>query len=66
MNEVQQNALKIRADLRQKCRTDLLRLCKVLGYMDVSEKVHGPILEVLPKFPGGEDTEKGYKPFREI
>src|SRR5580704_3916880 len=43
--------------LRQVYRTDLLALCtEVLGYKDVSREVHGPILDALQKFPGGEDV----------
>jgi len=42
--------------LRQVYRTDLLALCtEVLGYKDVSREVHGPILDALQKFPGGEN-----------
>ena len=48
----------------------MLALCKVLGYIDVSEQVHGPILKIIPKFPGGEDVEKNgvweYRAFKEI
>jgi len=57
--------------MRQICRTDLLKLCDVLGYPDVSRKVHGPILDVLQKFPGGTDTHKNngtieYTPFKKL
>lgn len=40
---------------RQICRTDLLALCKVIGYADVCEEVHGEIIRKLQKFPGGRD-----------
>ena len=39
--------------MRQRCRTDLFLLCRVLGYKDVSETVHRPLLEGLQKFRGG-------------
>lgn len=39
--------------MRQRCRTDLFLLCRVLGYKDVHEQVHGPLLEALQKFKGG-------------
>lgn len=42
---------------RQQARTDLVFLCNtVLGYPDVSEKIHGGIINVLQKFKGGTDT----------
>lgn len=47
----------LRNKLRQKMRTDLLALCHLIGYNDVSRKVHGPILDALQKFPGGEEKE---------
>lgn len=38
--------------LRWKCRTDLEFLCReVLGYKDVNRTLHGPVLDVLQKFP---------------
>jgi len=41
---------KIRA-LRWRCRTDLLFLCKeILGYTDVCESTHGPVIERLQQF----------------
>lgn len=43
--------------LRNRCRTDLLFLCnKVLGYKDVHELVHNPIIVKLQQFPGGTDA----------
>ena len=49
--------------MRQRCRTDLFVLCRVLGYRDVTERVHGPLLENLQKFKGGveECTEGKWK-----
>lgn len=40
---------------RQRCRTDLFYLCKVLGYVDVNPKVHGQLVDNLQKFKGGID-----------
>lgn len=57
MNAALRDALKLRNIMRQQCRTDLLKLCEVLGYTDVSQKVHGPILNVLQKFTGGTERE---------
>ena len=62
---------------RQKGRTNLGWLCRqVLGYKDVSQQVHGPILDVLQQFKGGDEevtagsqanqfklVQKSYKPF---
>jgi predicted phage terminase large subunit-like protein len=43
--------------MRQRARTDLLFLCQhVLGYEDVHALVHGPVIEKLQQFPGGEDV----------
>src|SRR5579872_1499723 len=42
---------------RQVLRTDLYKLCHLLGYKDVDPKVHGPLLDNLQKFKGGTDTE---------
>ncbi len=67
-----QNVARKKKLLRQTYRTDLLALCtEVLGYKDVSAAVHGPIIDAVQKFPGGEDTEVAtgeweYRPFREI
>lgn len=37
--------------IRWKARTDLLFLCNnILGYTDVNEEVHGPVIEKLQKF----------------
>ena len=48
---------------RQRARTDLLWLCnEVLQYKDVEAAVHGPIIELLQKFKGGIDDDKGYRP----
>lgn len=41
---------------RQRCRVDLIYLCKVLGYMDVNPAVHGRIVANLQQFRGGTDT----------
>jgi len=44
---------------RQKARTDLLFLCNViLGHKDVSQKVHGPILDALQKFEGWDEPHE--------
>lgn len=44
---------------RQKARTDLLYLCnEVLGFRDVSQAVHGPILDAMQKFPGWREDHK--------
>lgn len=69
--EALQHAHKVRNVLRQKMRTDLLALCQLLGYSDVCQEVHGPILDMLPKFPGGEDVEVRefqyeYRPFKQL
>ncbi len=73
MNQKQiEAAMRGRNTLRQACRTDLFFLCKVLGYPDVCWRVHGPILDVLQKFPGGEDHQNKktglleYRPYKEI
>lgn len=51
-------------EVRQKARTDLLYLCNnILGYKDVSQRVHGPILDALQKFPGCVDYHKTVKDF---
>jgi predicted phage terminase large subunit-like protein len=40
--------------IRQFSRTNLLYLCReVLGYKDVSQEVHGEIIDTLQKFKGG-------------
>ena len=49
----------MRFPLRQKCRVDLMYLCHVLGYHDVSLEIHGPVMDKLQKFQGGEDREVG-------
>jgi predicted phage terminase large subunit-like protein len=69
--KAERDAIKIKNGLRQIFRTDLLKLCQLLGYNDVTEKVHGPILKVLQKFPGGFDKEVAagkweYKPAAEL
>lgn len=51
---------------RHRARTDLLWLCNhVLGYRDVSERVHGPILHALQKFPGATEFHKTEQDFAE-
>jgi predicted phage terminase large subunit-like protein len=41
---------------RQRARTDLVFLCnELLGYPDVSWKIHGGLIECLQQFQGGED-----------
>lgn len=41
---------------RQRARTDLVFLCNfILGYPDVSWRVHGEMIDHLQKFQGGED-----------
>ena len=75
MNEaIQAEILKYRVEellkRRQEARTNLLYLCnQVLGYQDVSRKVHGEIIDHLQHFVGGEETVDGlgkphYKPFK--
>lgn len=54
--------------MRQECRTDLLKLSAVLGFKDVCQEIHGPIVRKLQHFPGGEDVEIDdcvfrYRPF---
>src|SRR4051794_18603210 len=42
---------------RDRGRTDLLFLCNtILKYTDVSREIHGPILDTLQHFSGGEET----------
>jgi predicted phage terminase large subunit-like protein len=44
------------ATLRQKGRTNLIWLCNhVLGYKDVSERVHGRMCRAMQQFKGGRD-----------
>ena len=44
---------------RHKARTDLVWLSNnILGYPDVTERVHGPILACLQKFPGADEFHK--------
>ena len=51
---------------RHKARTDLLWLCNnVLGYPDVTARVHGPILETLQKFPGATEFHKTVDDYRD-
>lgn len=70
-NSLADKAIKTRNILRQMCRTDIYSLCKVLGYDDVSPKVHQPIVDIMPKLLGGKDVDLGhgrfkYKPHKEI
>lgn len=49
LSQDKQNALRM---MRWKCRTDLGYLCReVLGYPDVSDIIHAPLLNMLQKFP---------------
>jgi predicted phage terminase large subunit-like protein len=49
---------------RHRARTDLLWLCNwVLGYDLISERVHGPILAALQKFPGAIEHHKTEQDF---
>jgi predicted phage terminase large subunit-like protein len=51
---------------RYKARTDLVWLSNtILGYPDVSERVHSPILEALQKFPGATEFHKTVEDYRE-
>lgn len=51
---------------RHLARTDLVWLCNnVLGYPDVSERVHGPILAALQKFPGAQESHKTVADYRD-
>jgi predicted phage terminase large subunit-like protein len=44
---------------RHLARTDLVWLSNtILGYPDVTERVHGPILAALQKFPGADEQHK--------
>jgi predicted phage terminase large subunit-like protein len=50
--------------MRQRARTDLIWLCnEVLGYPDVCQRVHGPVIDALQKFQGGTDELIGKKIF---
>ena len=50
---------------RHKARIDLVWLSNVvLGYPDVSERVHGPILAALQKFPGATEFHKTVDDYR--
>ena len=50
---------------RHLARTSLLWLCnEVLGYRDVSEQVHGPILGCLQHFPGATEQHKTVEDYR--
>ncbi len=45
--------------VRQMARTDLLFLCNtILGHKDVSQRVHGPILDALQKFEGWDEPHE--------
>lgn len=49
---------------RQMARTDLLFLCnEVLGFRDVSQMVHGPIIDAAQKFPGWVEYHKTVEDF---
>lgn len=51
---------------RHKARTDLVWLANnVLGYPDVSTKVHGPILDALQHFPGANEFHKTVADYRD-
>lgn len=51
------NVNKLRL-LRWKARTDLVWFCNnVLGYPDINEKVHGPFIRNLQKFPKPSEAE---------
>lgn len=51
---------------RHRARTDLVWLANnVLGYPDVSERVHGPILSVLQHFPGANEFHKTVADYRD-
>lgn len=65
MADLLASGLAAQRKLRQLCRTDLFKLCHVLGFKDVTGPVHGPIIDILQKFEGGEDNEdcSVYKPF---
>jgi len=62
---------RIRNMHRQLCRTDIFALAKVLNYPDICPEVHQPIVDILPKLPGGKDVEIApgvfeYKPYKEV
>ena len=45
--------------LRWRCRTDLEFLAReILGYKDIDRSVHGPVLDVLQKFPYPKNKEE--------
>ena len=51
---------------RHLARTDLVWLSNnVLGYPDVTERVHGPILAALQKFPGANEFHKTVDDYRQ-
>lgn len=65
--------------LRWRCRTDLEFLAReILGYKDIDRSVHGPVLDVLQKFPYPKNKEEfeendvwngktwRYKPLRDM
>src|SRR5260370_5738802 len=70
--DLNRDATVVKSMARQKCRTDIFALAKVLGYPDICPSIHQPIVDILPKLPGGIDyyDAKGrfieYKPFKEI
>ena len=53
-DELRQKLIEL-LETRQLARTSLLVLCNILGYKDVSRKVHGEILDHLQHFKGGTD-----------
>jgi predicted phage terminase large subunit-like protein len=56
--------LKAWHEERHLARTDLVWLSNmILGYPDVSERVHGPILEALQKFPGANEFHKSVQDY---
>ena len=59
VNPDKEHTLQAWKKLRQRARMDLLFLCnEILGYKDVHQHVHGPIIERLQKFQGGVDEVK--------
>lgn len=69
--DVRESILICLKAVRQECRTNLEFLCReVLGFKDVNRKVHGPLLDALQKFPGGEDKVVNgklvYTPYKQL
>lgn len=52
IHQLSNHELERLKNARWKARTDLLWLCRnILGYPDVCEEVHGPVINLLQRFP---------------